>query len=295
MGKNKKIFAVVLGGLAVAGVAFFLVFGGGNKDSEELKAAFRVLTTAEATGKKSDVEILVSKKFNDAGLDYNAAVEELSIKRAGMRVDISDVRLREGQADISYIRKEIIDKKPVSTKIVNETWVKEDDGKWRLIKFSDADRVQIPKLSQARKELEEQAKAKRMAEEAAEAAARNVAYSAAGKRDPFESLIVEGAGEEGGAGDAANKCEPERKRDFMEGFDLLSFKMVGILYINGYYALVEAQNGNGYTLKPGMYIGRHCGRVLKIMADRVIITEKHSAIRGGFVDREVELKLKEAE
>jgi len=277
----------------VAAAGFFLVYGGGDKDMEAVKQAFMVYTTAMATGKKEDIEISVSQKFNDGGLDYNGAVEELSIKRPGMTVELSGIHLHERQADITYIRKEFLDKKPLRTKIANETWVVEDDGKWRLIKFSTTDRTLIPKLRQERQEKEEKVKAEKAALEAAETAARNVAYSAAGKRDPFESLIVEGVGEEGVAAEGAKKCDPDRSREYLEGFDLFSFKVVGVLYSEGYYALLESQNGNGYTIKPGMYIGRHCGKVMKITAAKIIITEKHPTLRGEFGLREVELKLKE--
>lgn len=294
MDKKKKIIAgAAAGAVAVLVIVLFAVFGGASKEELEVREAFKAFSAAIATGNKDAISGMVSPKFNDAGLDYNAAVDEFSIKRPTYNATLDSAHVVEGTATLAYLRREVVDKKPLQLKIVNETWVKEEDGNWKLVKFSPVDREQIPKLRQARQEAEEKLKAEREAAEAEEAARRNVAYSAAGKRDPFESLILEGVSEEGAAAESGAKCDPDRDRDYLEGFDLFSFKVVGIVFSNGYYALVEAQNGNGYTIRPGMYMGRRCGKVTKITADKIVVAEKYTTPRGGFNIREVELKLKE--
>lgn len=294
MDKKKKILmAAVVGIAALAAAGYFFLFGESGKDEESLREAFKQLSMAKAMGNKDDVARLVSRKFNDAGMDYNTLIDEFGAKRPGYQAEVQSVVMAEGRADITYTRKHLVEKKLTETKIPGETWVKEEDGQWRLVKFSDYDRQNLPKERQSRKEAEEKLAADMKAREDAENALRFAGYTRTGKRDPFESLVVETVSEEGsGTGDVGKMCDPGRPRQFLEGFDLFSFKLVGTVYAKGYYALIEGGNKNGYTVKPGMYIGRRCGKITKISENRILVEEQYTNTRGEFVAKEAELRLK---
>ncbi len=61
------------------------------------------------------------------------------------------------------------------------------------------------------------------------------------------------------------------------------------------YALVETPNGHGYTIKRGMHMGKHCGRVIGIKSNMIIVREQVRKSGAGFrvVKREIKLKRKE--
>lgn len=297
MDKKKKIMIGAAVAAALAAAVLFFAMAGSGKDEQALREAFKQFSADLAAGNKADVGNLISRKFNDAGMDYNAAVEEFGIKRIGYMAEITGIKIKDALAEVNYSRKQMVDKKLETTQVAGETWVKDDDGKWRLVKLSASDRTQLPKLRQARKEAEDKLAAELKAAEDAEMAVRKVSYISAGKRDPFESLIVDTVGGEGAAQtDPSRMCDPGRPRQYLEGFDLFSFKLVGMVNTNNiYYALVEAPNGSGYTLKAGIYIGRRCGKITKITAERIVIAEKFPTPRGDFSVKEIELKLKEEE
>ncbi len=297
MDKKKKIIIAAVAGAALVAAALFFVMMGSGKDEVALREAFKQFSADLAAGNKADVGNLISRKFNDAGLDYNLAVEEFGIKRPGYMTEITGIKIKDALAEVSYTRKQVLDKKMATIQIAGETWVKDDDGKWRLVKLSASDRVQLPKQRQARKDAEDKLAADLLAAEEAESNVRKASYSYANKRDPFESLIIETApGEATTAAEVSRMCDPGRPRQFLEGFDLFSFKLVGMVNAhNAYYALVEAPNGNGYTLKAGMYIGRRCGKITKITATRILVAEQYPTPRGDFSVKETDLKLREEE
>ena len=297
MDKNKKIMIGLAAVAILAAAVLFLVMAGSGKDEQAMREAFKQFSADLGAGNKADVANLISRKFNDAGMDYNVAVDEFGIKRPGYMTEITGIKIKDALAEVNYTRKQAVGKKMETSQIDGETWVKDDDHKWRLVKLSASDRVKLPKLRQERKEAEDKLAADLRAAEEAESNTRKASYSYANKRDPFESLIVETVGGEGvSVAEASRMCDPGRPRQFLEGFDLLSFKLVGMVGANNtFYALVEAPNGNGYTLKAGMYAGRRCGKITKITATRIIVAEKYPTPRGEFSVKETELKLKEEE
>lgn len=299
MDKKKLVPIAAVLVLAVVGAAAFIIFGMGPKDEEEVKKAFNDFSFSVALGNKNAIAGLISRTFNDAGMVYATALEELGTKRPGYAAEINQLNIRQNQAEISYIRKELIDKKPVTTMIGNEIWIKEDDGKWRLFKLSGIDKARIAKAVKEKKVREE---AMLLEEErnaglqAVDEKLKQVFYTPRGKRDPFESLIVEILEEEASVASLIDKkCDIGRPREFLEGFDLFSIKLVGILKAEKYIALVETQNGNGYTIKGGMHLGRNCGKIIEINPNAVIVEEKIMRPRGDFLVRKTELKLKQNE
>lgn len=298
---NKKKMAPVILLLAVlaAGGAWF-VLGGGESDEEEVKAAVAELAIAMAVGNKNLINNMISQNFKDVGMVYADAVEEFGRKRLGYSVEVDAVNIRENKAEVSYTRKEKKDGKQVASAVVNEIWVKENDGKWRILKLSGIDRARIKKERVQRKEQEqaillEQERAAGVEE--ADEGKKFVFYSSHGKRDPFESLILEIVTEGTGAGAAtvSRRCDDKRPREFLESFDLFSIKLVGILKAADFMALVETQTGNGYTVKKGMYMGRHCGKVVKITPDLIVVEEKYIRPRGDFKKKKAEIKLGQEE
>ena len=132
-------------------------------------------------------------------------------------------------------------------------------------------------------------------------------YTSEGKRDPFRSLIL-------GMKEMV-KLEEERKRieeeeeekRFVEErekipftplqrFDLASIKVVAIIWGDiGRYAMVEAPDGKGYTIRKGTYIGKSRGIIRKITNETITVEEKYKDVDKKVKTRIVELKLKKEE
>ncbi len=297
---KKKIAPVVLLLVVLAAGGAWFVLGGGESGEEEVKAAVADLAMAMAVGNKNLINNMISQSFKDAGMVYADAVEELGRKRPGYSVEVDAVNIRENKAEVSYTRKEKKDGKQVASAVVNEIWVKENDGKWRILKLSGMDRARIKKERVQRKEQEqamllEQERAAGVEEDDEEK--KLVFYSPRGKRNPFESLIVEVITEEAGAGavTVSRRCDDKRPREFLESFDLFSIKIVGIIKAADFMILVETQTGNGYTVKKGMYMGRHCGKVVEITPDFIVVEEKYIRPRGDFKRKKSEIKLGQEE
>lgn len=296
MDSKKVIIAVVVVAVAIGGAWIFWSGNGGNVE-REVRKAFGAFTTARGAGNKNMVAMYVSKKFVDADMNYKDAVEEFSRKREGYSTEINNLNLRENQAELSYTRKEIKDGKPALTPINNEIWVKEQDGQWRLFRLAAADRMRIIKERKKRREEEERILEDKLAAGMkADDVERIKFYSSDKKRDPFASLIVEFT-MEGLEAKAVGKmlCDPNRPREFLENFELLSLKLVGVVFGRGTFALVETPNGNGYTVRNGMYLGRHCGKVVKITRERLVLSESYYTPRAVFKKRRMELKLRQEE
>ena len=73
-------------------------------------------------------------------------------------------------------------------------------------------------------------------------------------------------------------------------------KVVAIMWGEiGKYALVEAPDGKGYTIKKGTYIGKSRGIVKNITDDTIMVEEKYQDVDKKIKARNVELKLKKEE
>ncbi len=297
MDSKKGIAGGVVVLLAVAAAWFFLFSGEGANEEKEIRKAFKAFSTARSEGNKNMAALYISKRFTDAGLVYKTAIEEFGRKRPGYTAEINSLNLREKQAEISYVRKEMKDGKPAHTPITKEIWVRDADGKWRLFRLAAADRMRVMKERKERQEAEARILEDNLAEGIkADEVEKMKFYTADNKRDPFESLIAELV--TAGVGSRVveeKRCDPNRTRQFLENFDLLSIKLVGVLFGRGTFALVETPNGSGYTVTRGMYLGRNCGRVVKITRERVVVSETFLTPRDGFKKRIMELKLRQEE
>lgn len=90
-------------------------------------------------------------------------------------------------------------------------------------------------------------------------------YSAAGKRDPFRSFLVEISRENG----FATKCSTKLGR-----FGIEQYKLVAVVTgLEDPVAMVEAPTGEGFPLRRGACIGRNGGVVAAVRSGEVVVTE----------------------
>ena len=123
-------------------------------------------------------------------------------------------------------------------------------------------------------------------------------YDFQGRIDPFiplvrdEPVVVEK--EEGKGPVAAAKGEnlPQRTKTPLEKIELSQLKLRAIILApSGNKALVEESTGKGYIITNGTYIGRHDGKVINILKDKVVIEELIEDFEGKLTPKEKEIKL----
>ncbi|MBI5748198.1 MAG: pilus assembly protein PilP [Nitrospinae bacterium] len=132
-------------------------------------------------------------------------------------------------------------------------------------------------------------------------------YNSTGKTDPFRSLIL-GKKEKIKQEEERRKTEVAKEEEKfkkelekipvtpLQQFELASMKVVAIIWGEiGKYAMVEAPDGKGYTIKKGTYIGKSRGIVKDVTADTIIVEEKYQDVDKKVKTRDVELKLKKEE
>lgn len=117
-------------------------------------------------------------------------------------------------------------------------------------------------------------------------------YSAANLRSPFSrQLRVDLAGQKHGSRDV--KPDPNRVKQYLEGFNIEQFEMVGtIANASGSFALLRGAGGV-HRLKVGDYLGRNDGRIVAISASRVDVVEIVPDGQGAWLERPRTIPLKE--
>ena len=106
-------------------------------------------------------------------------------------------------------------------------------------------------------------------------------YDPAGKPDPFRPFVKTTS-----PARRPKKAEAKGKAEEcttpLACMDVGQLKLVAIVTSESGRAVAMAQDaaGIGYIIEVGDRIGRHSGRVSKILPDRVIVTEKALDIRG---------------
>ncbi len=114
-------------------------------------------------------------------------------------------------------------------------------------------------------------------------------YDKKDKRDPFVSLVVT----------AAEK--PRKGQTPLENYDVgdksqSAIKILGIVWTDkGNFATVVLPDGKAYTLREGMTIGLHEGKIQKINKDHIVIMERIKDYKGQLKSKETILKLREGE
>ncbi|MDZ4298525.1 MAG: type 4a pilus biogenesis lipoprotein PilP [Moraxellaceae bacterium] len=117
-------------------------------------------------------------------------------------------------------------------------------------------------------------------------------YSAAALRSPFQPPVkLEMADRQKGSKDV--KPDDTRTKQFLEGFNIETFVMVGTLANDsGAFALVSGAGGV-HRVRVGDYIGRNHGRILAIDESKVDVIEIVPDGEGGWLERPRSLSLKE--
>lgn len=117
-------------------------------------------------------------------------------------------------------------------------------------------------------------------------------YGAASLRSPFQppvtlELIAKQKGREDVRPDEA------RTKQFLEGFNIEVFDMVGVLSnSSGFFALISGAGGV-HRVKVGDYLGRNHGRIQALDESRIEVIEIVPDGEGGWLERPRSLSLKE--
>lgn len=117
-------------------------------------------------------------------------------------------------------------------------------------------------------------------------------YAAAGLRSPFQPPVkIDFASAP--KGNKEVKPDETRVKQFLEGFNIEAFEMVGTLARDGgVYALVRGAGGV-HRIKVGDYLGRNHGRVTAVDEAGVSVVEIVPDGEGGWLERPRSITLKE--
>ncbi|MBK5352971.1 pilus assembly protein PilP [Pseudomonas sp. TH41] len=117
-------------------------------------------------------------------------------------------------------------------------------------------------------------------------------YNAANLRSPFSRQVrVDLAGQKHGSRNV--KPDPSRVKQYLEGFNIEQFEMVGtISNASGSFALLRGAGGV-HRLKVGDYLGRNDGRIVAISGSQVDVVEIVPDGEGAWLERPRTLPLKE--
>ncbi|SDS74438.1 pilus assembly protein PilP [Pseudomonas prosekii] len=117
-------------------------------------------------------------------------------------------------------------------------------------------------------------------------------YSAANLRSPFSRQVrIDMAGQKHGSRNV--KPDPNRVKQYLEGFNIEQFEMVGtISNASGSFALLRG-GGGVHRLKVGDYLGRNDGRIVAISGSQVDVVEIVPDGEGAWLERPRTIPLKE--
>lgn len=109
-------------------------------------------------------------------------------------------------------------------------------------------------------------------------------YGAASMRSPFDLPRI--AAEDDGEPPELVQPDLTREREPLEAFSINRLEMVGMLRQgNRIMALVRDETGQVHRITEGNYMGRNHGKVDRVTADRIELTEIVPAGDGGWVER----------
>ncbi|WP_372242027.1 pilus assembly protein PilP [Pseudomonas sp. Fl4BN1] len=116
-------------------------------------------------------------------------------------------------------------------------------------------------------------------------------YSASALRSPFQpKQTIDLAARQQGV--SAVRPDPQRVRQYLEGFDIEQLQMVGSLSnASGSFALLRGAGGV-HRLKVGDYLGRSEGRIVAIRDSQVEVVEIVPDGTGAWLERPRTLPLK---
>ena len=111
---------------------------------------------------------------------------------------------------------------------------------------------------------------------------------AEGLRSPFVPDTPQATGAAAGGA----RPDPDRSREYLEGFPLDTLGMVGTLYIGEtMYGLVQTSDGLIHRVVPGNYLGQNDGRITDISESEITLVEIISDGIGGYIERDAAISL----
>jgi type IV pilus assembly protein PilP len=111
---------------------------------------------------------------------------------------------------------------------------------------------------------------------------------AEGLRSPFVPDTPQATGSAAGG----TRPDPDRSREYLEGFPLDTLGMVGTLYIGEtMYGLVQTSDGLIHRVVPGNYLGQNDGRITDITESEITLVEIISDGIGGYIERDAAIGL----
>lgn len=117
-------------------------------------------------------------------------------------------------------------------------------------------------------------------------------YSATSLRSPFQPPVrIDLTKRERGSQDI--KPDENRTRQFLEGFNIEGFEMVGTLSNQGGMQALVRGAGSVHRVRIGDYLGRNHGRIIGIEEGRIDVTEIVPDGEGGWLERPRTLSLPE--
>lgn len=117
-------------------------------------------------------------------------------------------------------------------------------------------------------------------------------YAAHDLRDPFSRARAQPE-ERIGAGIEGVRPDPDRRREYLEGFPLDTLTMVGTIEMDRQvWALLSDREGVVHRVREGNYIGQNHGRIHQVRTDRVELVELIPD-GDGWMERETQIALAE--
>lgn len=117
-------------------------------------------------------------------------------------------------------------------------------------------------------------------------------YSAASLRNPFQPPVtLDVVARQKGSADV--KPDEGRTRQFLEGFNIETFEMVGALSNSSEFFGLVSGAGGVHRVKVGDYLGRNHGEIQAIDDSKIEVIEIVPDGDGGWLERPRSLPLKE--
>jgi type IV pilus assembly protein PilP len=111
---------------------------------------------------------------------------------------------------------------------------------------------------------------------------------AEGIRSPFVPDTAQAAL----SADTGTRPDPDRSREYLEGFPLDTLSMVGTLDIgDNNYGLVQTADGLIHRVVPGNYMGQNDGRITGVSVSEISLVEIISDGIGGYIERDAAIGL----
>ena len=111
-------------------------------------------------------------------------------------------------------------------------------------------------------------------------------------REGLRSPFVPDTAQASSGAISGTRPDPDRSREYLEGFPLDTLAMVGTLNIaETEYGLVQTADGLIHRVVPGNYMGQNDGRITAISESEITLVEIISDGIGGYIERDAAVGL----